>query len=79
MVAAKLYGSGANVRDWIHVDDPAGAVLRILDSGTIRATYLIGADGERDNLSVLRMILELMDHDPGDFGHVTDRTATTSV
>jgi len=43
----KLYGSGANVRDWIHVDDHNSAVLRILDSGTIGATYLIGADGER--------------------------------
>ena len=69
----KLYGSGANVRDWIHVDDHNSAVWRILESGAIGATYLIGADGERDNLSVLRMILELMGHDPDDFDHVPDR------
>ncbi len=70
---AKLYGAGANVRDWIHVDDHNAAVWRILTDGQIGRTYLIGADGERDNLSVLRTLLLLMDRDPDDFDHVTDR------
>ncbi|MCV7281953.1 dTDP-glucose 4,6-dehydratase [Mycolicibacterium flavescens] len=69
----KLYGSGANVRDWIHVDDHNSAVRRILADGQLGRTYLIGAGGERDNLSVLRTILRLMDRDPDDFDHVTDR------
>ena len=69
----KLYGAGANVRDWIHVADHNDAVWRILDDGVAGRTYLIGADGERDNRSVLRLILELMDRDPDDFDHVTDR------
>lgn len=69
----KLYGAGANVRDWIHVEDHNSAVWRILESGTTGTTYLIGADGERDNLSVLRMILRLMDQDPDDFDQVHDR------
>ena len=69
----KLYGSGANVRDWIHVDDHNSAVWRILEDGAIGSTYLIGADGERDNLSVLRLILQLMDQDPEDFDAVDDR------
>ena len=69
----KLYGAGANVRDWIHVDDHNSAVWRILEDGTPGRTYLIGADGERDNLSILRLILQLMDSDPDDFDHVTDR------
>jgi dTDP-glucose 4,6-dehydratase len=69
----KLYGSGANVRDWIHVEDHNSAVWRILAEGQIGRTYLIGAEGERDNLSVLRTILRLMDRDPDDFDHVTDR------
>jgi dTDP-glucose 4,6-dehydratase len=69
----KLYGAGANVRDWIHVDDHNSAVWRILTAGKPGSTYLIGADGERDNLSVLRLILQLMDRDPDDFDHVTDR------
>ncbi len=69
----KLYGAGANVRDWIHVEDHNSAVWRILTDGGIGRTYLIGADGERDNVSVLRLILELMGRDPDDFDHVTDR------
>ena len=60
----KLYGSGANVRDWIHVEDHNSAVWRILTHGTIGRTYLIGADGERDNLSVMQTILRLMDRSP---------------
>lgn len=70
---AKLYGSGANVRDWIHVADHNAAVRRVLESGRIGQTYLIGADCERSNLAVLRLILEIMGHDPDDFDHVTDR------
>ncbi|CAN7250828.1 dTDP-glucose 4,6-dehydratase [Mycolicibacterium frederiksbergense] len=70
---AKLYGAGANVRDWIHVDDHNAAVWSILRDGEIGRTYLIGADGERDNLSVLRTLLRLLDHDPDDFDRVTDR------
>ncbi|MCV7168944.1 dTDP-glucose 4,6-dehydratase [Mycobacterium manitobense] len=69
----KLYGSGANVRDWIHVDDHNSAVWRILERGEIGRTYLIGAEGERDNLSVLRTLLAIMGRDPDDFDHVTDR------
>ena len=69
----KLYGTGANVRDWIHVDDHNDAVWRILDRGQIGRTYLIGAEGERDNLSVLQMLLKLMGREPDDFDHVTDR------
>ncbi|MGB3355010.1 MAG: dTDP-glucose 4,6-dehydratase [Mycobacterium sp.] len=69
----KLYGSGANVRDWIHVDDHNSAVWRILADGEIGRTYLIGADGEHDNLSVMRTILALMDRPTDEFDHVTDR------
>ncbi len=69
----KLYGSGANVRDWIHVDDHNSAVWRVLTDGKIGRTYLIGADGERDNLSVMRTILRLMGRDPEDFDQVPDR------
>ena len=61
------------MRDWIHVEDHNSAVTRILTEGQIGRTYLIGADGERDNLTVLRTILTLMGRDPDDFDHVTDR------
>ena len=69
----KLYGEGLNVRDWIHATDHSSAVLRILESGKIGETYLIGADGEENNITVLRTILRLMGKDENDFEHVIDR------
>ncbi|WP_311210873.1 MULTISPECIES: dTDP-glucose 4,6-dehydratase [unclassified Aeromicrobium] len=69
----KLYGSGQNVRDWIHVDDHNDAVLTIIEKGENGRTYLIGADGESDNLSVLRILLGLMDQPEDAFDRVADR------
>jgi dTDP-glucose 4,6-dehydratase len=69
----KLYGTGANVRDWIHVEDHSSAVLTILEHGRSGETYLIGADGERSNLEVVRLVLRLMGRAEDDFDHVTDR------
>jgi dTDP-glucose 4,6-dehydratase len=69
----QLYGSGNNVRDWIHTEDDARAVWTILTRGKIGQTYLIGAHGEKSNKDVLRMILSMMGKDPDDYEHITDR------
>jgi dTDP-glucose 4,6-dehydratase len=69
----KLYGAGENVRDWIHVDDHNAAVHAVIERGRVGETYLIGADGERSNLEVLRLLLELMGQPADAFDHVTDR------
>ncbi len=63
-IRPKLYGTGENVRDWIHADDHSSAVLTILDKGQIGETYLIGADGEKDNKSVVEMILQITGNPP---------------
>ncbi|MCM6778489.1 dTDP-glucose 4,6-dehydratase [Nocardia sp. CDC159] len=72
-VRPRLYGAGHQVRDWIHVDDHNRAVWTILERGRIGQTYLIGANGELDNKSVVQLILAEFGRDPGDFDHVTDR------
>lgn len=69
----KLYGDGRNVRDWIHVDDHSCAVWKILTCGTVGETYLVGADGERSNIDVLRSILRAMGKPEDDFDWVRDR------
>ena len=69
----KLYGAGENVRDWIHVDDHNAAVWTIIDRGRPGETYLIGADGERNNKDVLETILTLMGRPGDEYDHVTDR------
>jgi dTDP-glucose 4,6-dehydratase len=69
----KLYGTGKNVRDWIHTEDHSSAVLTILEKGKIGETYLIGANGEKNNKEVIELILEIMGKDPEDYEHVNDR------
>lgn len=69
----KLYGTGENIRDWIHVDDHNSAVLMILEKGRIGDTYLIGSNGEKNNREVIELILELMGKNPKDYDCVNDR------
>ena len=72
-IRPRLYGEGLNVRDWIHADDHSSAVLTILDRGTIGETYLIGADGEKNNKDVVELILSGFGRPGDDFDHVNDR------
>ncbi len=69
----KLYGEGKNVRDWIHAEDHSSGVLTILENGKIGETYLIGANGERNNKDVIQLILKLSGKDIDDFDHINDR------
>jgi dTDP-glucose 4,6-dehydratase len=72
-IRPKLYGAGANVRDWIHVHDHNDGVWEIIDRGRPGETYLIGADGEQSNKRVLELVLELMGRPADWYDHVTDR------
>ncbi len=56
----ELYGNGANVRDWIHVNDHNDGVWAVIDKGVIGETYLLGADNQRSNLQVVQALLEIM-------------------
>jgi dTDP-glucose 4,6-dehydratase len=62
----ELYGNGANVRDWIHVDDHNDGVWAVIEKGVIGQTYLLGADNQRSNLEVVRALLAMMGK-PEDF------------
>ncbi|MEZ2389054.1 dTDP-glucose 4,6-dehydratase [bacterium RCC_150] len=72
-VRPKLYGKGENVRDWIHANDHSSAVLAIIDKGRIGETYLIGADGEKNNKEVVELILEHAGQPRDAYDHVVDR------
>jgi dTDP-glucose 4,6-dehydratase len=69
----KLYGAGENVRDWIHANDHSSAVMRILEAGVIGETYLIGADGEKNNKDVVELILTQLGQPANAYDHVVDR------
>lgn len=73
-IQPKLYGTGEQVRDWIHVDDHNSAVHLILEKGKIGDTYIIGADNDHtNNKMVIEMILELMGKPKDWYQHVNDR------
>lgn len=61
------------MRDWIHTEDHSSAVWTILTKGSYGETYLIGADGEKNNIDVLHAILEGMGKAADDFDWVRDR------
>ena len=56
-----VYGTGENVRDWLHVGDHATALLRVLDAGAPGRTYAIGGEAEVQNIELVRMICALLD------------------
>jgi dTDP-glucose 4,6-dehydratase len=56
-----VYGRGENVRDWLHVEDHARALVRALERGVPGATYGIGPRQERTNLQVVRTICAVLD------------------
>jgi dTDP-glucose 4,6-dehydratase len=64
-----VYGEGANVRDWLYVDDHARALELIATRGTPGETYLIGGRAEKTNLEVVEAICDLLDERrPRDLG-----------
>jgi dTDP-glucose 4,6-dehydratase len=56
-----VYGAGANVRDWLHVDDHASALRRVVAAGRVGETYLIGARAEARNIDMVRRICRILD------------------
>lgn len=61
-----VYGSGENVRDWLHVDDHAQALILVMEEGRAGETYLVGGYGERRNLDVVKRICDLVDEVAGE-------------
>jgi dTDP-glucose 4,6-dehydratase len=55
-----VYGLGLNVRDWLHVDDHARALVAVLERGTLGQTYTVGGDSERTNIEVVQAICDLV-------------------
>lgn len=68
-----VYGTGENVRDWIHVDDHNRGVDMILEKGKIGETYCLGGGSERTNLEITHNILELLGKGEENIEYVEDR------
>lgn len=68
-----LYGSGENIRDWLHVKDHCDAILMLIEKGRHGEVYNIGADNELSNLQVAKMILAELDKPESLITFVEDR------
>jgi dTDP-glucose 4,6-dehydratase len=56
-----VYGDGRQVRDWLHVDDHAEALLLVLQKGVLGDTYCIGGDASKRNLEVIQILCAHLD------------------
>jgi dTDP-glucose 4,6-dehydratase len=68
-----VYGTGKNIRDWIHVQDHCNAIDFILDKGSSGEIYNIGGANEKTNLEITEKILALLKKDDSQIEHVEDR------
>lgn len=68
-----VYGTGANVRDWLYVEDHCAAIDLILREGKIGEVYNVGGHNERTNLSVVKTILKILGKSESLIEFVTDR------
>lgn len=68
-----VYGDGLQVRDWIHVADKCRGIDMILKNGKVGETYLLGGNGEKPNIWVVKKILEILGRPESLIVHVGDR------
>ena len=68
-----VYGDGLQVRDWLYVKDHCVAVDLVLRQGRIGETYCIGGGGERENIWIVKKILEILGADENTVEYVKDR------
>ncbi|CUH82379.1 dTDP-glucose 4,6-dehydratase [Tropicibacter naphthalenivorans] len=56
-----IYGNGANIRDWLYVEDHADALLLVLEKGQLGRSYNIGGENERTNLELVQTLCAILD------------------
>ena len=68
-----VYGDGKQVRDWLYVEDHCRAIALILEKGKLGETYCIGGDGEKENIWIVKKLIELLGKDESSIEYVKDR------
>lgn len=58
-----VYGSGMQIRDWLHVYDHCAALRLVLERGAVGRSYAIGGSGERTNIELVRTLCNILDHE----------------
>jgi dTDP-glucose 4,6-dehydratase len=74
-----VYGDGRNVRDWLYVEDHCEAIWTIMKSGPAGETYNVGGGSEMENITVVRMICDMIDEISASPGGKSRRDLITFV
>ncbi len=68
-----VYGDGAQIRDWLFVEDHADALLHVVEKGTVGQSYNIGGENERRNIDLVKSLCAILDRlKPRKAGHYGD-------
>ena len=68
-----VYGSGLNVRDWIHVNDHCFGIIKVLEEGNSGEVYNFGGDSEKTNIEIIKTILGILEKPYDLVEHIEDR------
>jgi dTDP-glucose 4,6-dehydratase len=68
-----VYGTGRNVREWIHVSDSIAAIIKVLNAGKVGEFYNISSHDFQENIEVARKIIEFFHGDQSCIEYVKDR------
>jgi dTDP-glucose 4,6-dehydratase len=68
-----VYGTGENVREWIHVSDSVAGIIKVLNHGKVGEFYNISSHDFQTNLEVTRKIIEFFKRDESSIEYVKDR------
>lgn len=68
-----VYGDGKNIRDWLHVYDHCTAIDLVIHDGKLGEVYNIGGNNEKQNIEIVKLILDTLDKDYSLIEYVEDR------
>ncbi|WP_305514235.1 dTDP-glucose 4,6-dehydratase [Methanobrevibacter sp. V14] len=68
-----IYGDGKNIRDWLHVHDHCTAIDLVLHDGKLGEVYNVGGNNEKENIYIVKLILETLGKDESLIEFVSDR------
>lgn len=74
-----VYGDGLNVRDWLYVEDHCSAIETVLSQGRIGECYNIGGNNEQANITIVKMICDVVDRLRPGLGHAPCQSLITYV
>jgi dTDP-glucose 4,6-dehydratase len=68
-----VYGDGLQVRDWLHVDDHCSAIETVLRKGIPGEVYNVGANNERANIDIVKLMIQITGKPDARIAHIEDR------